>query len=292
MKRTLAIIEDLYAEHGDRVALAYSGGSDSTVLLDIVYRHTPHRPPLVWTDTGMEYPGTETWIRKQARRYKATLHIARPTRTPAEQWTAQGWPFLGKAAARVWNRTHKNFGYKLNVTACCRRLKILPGRQLIRDLGCTAQLTGQRGQQDDQVRGKKALDYGPIHYVKADKLTVANPLDGWTDTMTARYTAEARLPQHPARRRGAITIGCLYCGGGCQYTNSGIRVLRRTAPDLWHAYIVGQRAGEIILSIKLNAPLADTQAAIAQAGGLEKLAAERPWIFDFTRHEPIQGYTK
>jgi hypothetical protein len=100
------------------------------------------------------------------------------------------------------------------------------------------------------------------------------------------------LQQHPSRIEGAITIGCLYCGGGAQYTNSGFKILRRILPDKWREYIVGMKAGEIILSVKHNRPLNHIREAIEKMGGLDELANSHPWIFDYLTFPPLQGYTK
>jgi len=286
MKRTLALIHRAQ-ELAAQPVIAVSGGADSTVLLDIVYRLTPYRPPLIWTDTGMEYPETRAHVEKLAKRYRAVLHVAKPTRTPREQWQRQGWPMLGKMAAAVWNRRHADAGFRLNVSACCRTMKIVPARKLTRELGSTLQLTGQRGAADDRLRGIRAHHDGPIHFVKADKLLVANPLQGWTDAMIRRYTREARLAQHPAKVRGAITIGCVYCGGGAQYETGGYRILRHTWPEAWRRFMVDWAAGEIMIALKYDCPLATTKAAINKAGGLEALADKRPWIFDYARRTPI-----
>jgi len=56
VKTTLAIISRALAEHGPGY-VAFSGGTDSTVLVDVVYRMTPHRPPLLYVDAQNDYPG-------------------------------------------------------------------------------------------------------------------------------------------------------------------------------------------------------------------------------------------
>jgi len=278
--------------HHPTAVLAFSGGTDSTVLLDIVYRHTTYQPRLVWADSQMEYPETEAHVRAVAKQYGAELHIAKATRTPVEQWQRYGWPMLGKLAASLWTKAHPDRGFRCNVSACCRAMKILPARKLTKQLGSDCQLTGQRGGQDDRLRGMHAHLYGPIHYVKADKLHISNPLQGWTEAMVCRYQNQHDLPQHPAKARGAITIGCLYCGGGAQFTNSGFRVLRHTLPAAWRWYMVEAGAGAIVLALKYDQPLPVVAAAVERLGGLAHLADATPWLFDFLRFTPLQGYTR
>jgi 3'-phosphoadenosine 5'-phosphosulfate sulfotransferase (PAPS reductase)/FAD synthetase len=293
MKTTLAIIDAAMNDH-PRAGLAFSGGADSLVLLDIIYRLTPHRPLVVFADSGMEYPETLPFVKSVCQHYGAEHRVARPSRTPEEQWRRQGWPMLGKLAARIWMQKHRgrDFGFRLDVSSCCRNMKISPARRLTRKLGCTLQLTGQRGGQDDILRGLRAIKDGAFHYVEADRLTICNPLLGWTDMMIRRYSRRNNLPEHPARERGAVTIGCVCCGGGSQFTISAFRILRRTWLEAWRRYIVEDGMGEIILAVKHDRPLALVRQAIDLLGGLAAIASERPWAFDFTSRSPLPGYEK
>jgi 3'-phosphoadenosine 5'-phosphosulfate sulfotransferase (PAPS reductase)/FAD synthetase len=112
---------------------------------------------------------------------------------------------------------------------------------------------------------------------------------GWTDQDVAGYTRARGLEEHPWRAKGAETIGCVYCGGGGQFENSGYRLLRRTWPEAWERFVVGWRGGEIILAVKYDARLDEIQDAVKAAGGLRQLAGERPWVFDFLRRRPLKG---
>lgn len=290
MKTTLEIIETAAA--GQKPVLAFSGGSDSLVLLDILYQRTEHRPPLLFADSRMEYPETLPFVRKIAKKYGAELLVAQASRSPQEQWERHGWPMLGKMAARTWMKKNKGRGFRLDVSSCCRAMKIAPARKLMVAKGYTVQFTGQRGGEDDALRGLRALKDGAIYEVKADRIRIANPLIGWTDMMVRRYISQNRLPQHPAKKRGAVTIGCMYCGGGAQFTNSGFKVLRKTNPEEWRRLMVEWRAGEIVLAIKYDTTLETMRMAIERLGGLEALARERPWVFDFLYKTPLQGYDK
>lgn len=293
MKTALAIIDAAFTAN-PRGCLAFSGGSDSLVLMDMIYRRTSHRPPVVFADDQMSHPDTLPFIRQTCARYGAELHIARASRTPLEQWQKSGWPMLGKLAARLWMQRHRqrNMGFKLDVSSCCRTMKILPARKLVKSLGCTMQLTGQRGQSDDALRGLRAIKDGATAYNKGDKLYVVSPLTGWTDSMITRYLAQNAIPEHPARAAGAVTIGCMFCGGGAQFTNSGFPILRRQCPDLWRQFMVDWKAGEIVLSIKHDTPLDQTRQAIDRLGGLEAIADRMPHVFDYLRNPPMKGYDK
>lgn len=291
MKTAIKIINSVY-EKTDKVALAFSGGSDSLVLLDIIYRKTKHRPALVFANSLMEHAATIKFVKSTAGKYGAELNIAKPPRKPIEQFKKTGWPMLGKFAARRWMQNHDNMGFKIDVTACCRAMKIAPARKLIKQLGFTHHFTGQRGNQDDALRGMRSIKDETIKFIKQDKLYIINPLDGWTDTMIRRYTEQNRLEAHPLKEKGAVTIGCMFCGGGAQFTNSGFKILRKLNKRAWHKFMVEQRAGEIVLAIKYNVHIDEMRTAIKKLGGLEHLAKTKPFIFDYLLLTPIQGYNK
>lgn len=281
------------AEKG-RLVLAYSGGADSTVLLDLAATTalTGPRPLMVWCDTGMEYPGSRAFVEGQAGLYGLELRIARAPRGPEEQFREHGWPMLGKMAARIWNQTHQGAGFTLNVSECCRAMKIGPARRLTRNLGAVVQLTGQRGRTDDRLRGLREHLDGALTWQARDRMWIASPLTGWTDEDVRGYARACGLPEHPAKACGAATIGCVYCGGGSQFTNSGYRILRKAWPEAWRRFMVEWRGGEIILALKYGVRLDRIRGAIAELGGLGRLAEERPWVFDFTRRTPLKGYAK
>ena len=292
MKQARSIIEQAFGDH--KPALAFSGGDDSMVLLDLVHG-MGFRPPVIWADSQMEYPETLPFVQRTVARYGLQLHIAKAPITPPACWTRYGFPMLGKQSAREWMQTHRgeqSLGFKIDVSTCCRRMKIAPARLLTRSLDCDSQLTGQRGAQDDRLRALRAHKDGTSHYVKADKIHIINPLTGWTDSMVGRFIRQHNLERHPAKQRGMKTTGCMFCGGGCQFDNSGFRVLRHTDPQAWRQMIIEFGFGRLILAIKYDCHVDKIDAAVAELGGIDRLCQERPWLFDFTRETPLRGYTR
>jgi len=274
-----------------RLVVAFSGGGDSSVALQLTAGVRPDAE-VVWVDSQMEYPETEAFVRGFVDSLGMRLRVARAARTPTEQWRRHGWPMLGKRPARIWMQGHAGFGFRVDCSSCCRNMKIVPGRQMTKNAGASCQITGQRGDSDDALRGTRARKDGRIFFNKQDKIWIANPLDGWTDADIREYKRRAKIPEHPARARGADTIGCVYCGGGSQFFGSKYRVLRRTWPEAWRRFMVDWGGGLIILAIKHDQPINRIVPAVEKAGGLTALAETRPWIFDYTRKTPRKGYQK
>ena len=59
--KTEKIIE-WYHHYGGKVAVSFSGGKDSTVLLDLARRAFPDLPA-VFVDTGLEYPEIRAFVK-------------------------------------------------------------------------------------------------------------------------------------------------------------------------------------------------------------------------------------
>jgi len=291
MKRTRAIIEQAFRQY--RPALAYSGGGDSSVLLDIVHG-MGYRPPIIYADTQMEYGDNQSFVSKQAAHYGLALHIARADITPQECWKRYGYPMLGKQSARIWMQKHPadTYGFKVDCSTCCRKMKIAPARRLHHKIGCNATLTGLRGEADSTIRGLRAIKDGAICELKADNLTQINPLDGWTDLMIKRYTEQHALKVNPQKEAGHVTAGCMYCGGGAQFDNSALRALRFADPIAWRRMVTAYGFAPIIIAIKYQVPLADAKTALDHLGGVETVADTMPHVFDFLRLKPLKGYDR
>jgi 3'-phosphoadenosine 5'-phosphosulfate sulfotransferase (PAPS reductase)/FAD synthetase len=89
------------------VYISFSGGKDSTVLLDIVRRDYPD-VPAVFVDTGLEYPEIREFVKKFEN-----VTIVRPTMNFRKVIDTYGYPFFSKevsncvAGARKYLRSLK-----------------------------------------------------------------------------------------------------------------------------------------------------------------------------------------
>jgi 3'-phosphoadenosine 5'-phosphosulfate sulfotransferase (PAPS reductase)/FAD synthetase len=292
MCRAVDVINRVCADHPGRTGIAISGGTDSSIVTDIAYRYTEHRPPLFAGMYARKWPETREHNDATARRYGATIHHLPDVRPPdPADWQQHGWPYLGKMLDQAWNKAHRGrgMGFDLCTTGCCQRTLVEPKRAAMKAAGMTAQITGARGSQENKPRAMHAKNRGLIYYHAGHDITVANPLTGWTELMRRRYVQTHALPLHPRRYQGATSIGCVTCGGGSSRIGSCAQILRKLDPAWWRRHIVEHGAGRITLAIRFDVPLDVIDEAVARAGGLEHLAATRPWLFDFTTVPPYPG---
>jgi 3'-phosphoadenosine 5'-phosphosulfate sulfotransferase (PAPS reductase)/FAD synthetase len=98
------IIEWYEHWHGD-VCVSFSGGKDSTVLAHLVHEYYPD-VPLVFANTGLEYPEIQEFARKMGATF------VRPKMSFSEVISKYGYPIIGKenAEAIYYARRIRNAG--------------------------------------------------------------------------------------------------------------------------------------------------------------------------------------
>lgn len=287
MRQAVRILRETVAAH-PRYVVAYSGGTDSSVLLDLVARYAPAPPvAVVFVSTGLEPEETRQHVAETVAGYGFRLHAVSPARAYREQWDRSGFPMLGKASARDWQRQHPGAGFRVDCSACCKALKLEPGRKATRALGASLQLVGTRGSADSRSRGFRTLKDGTSYYTR-DGLMVAKPLDGWTDLRLRWYVDRFRLRLNPVTLRGG-EAGCLPCGGGGQFTSSSLRRMRLHHPEAWRRYVLEEELGYVLLAVRYGTTLSAARRAVALLGELD---AVPPHVFDFLRPTPLPGYEK
>ena len=89
-------IRDWYNHYDGDVYCSFSGGKDSTVLLDII-RNTVgvYDVPAVFVDTGLEYPEIKAFVKSVGN-----VTIIRPNMTFRQVIEKYGYPVISKEVAR------------------------------------------------------------------------------------------------------------------------------------------------------------------------------------------------
>ena len=90
-KRRIQEWIDYYGE--DKVYISFSGGKDSTVLLDLV-RQVNSNIPAVFIDTGLEYPETKEFVNSIDN-----VTILRPKMSFKQVIEKYGYPMVSKEQA-------------------------------------------------------------------------------------------------------------------------------------------------------------------------------------------------
>ena len=109
----------------DGVYVSFSGGKDSTVLLDIVRKDYPNIKA-VFVNTGLEYPSVRLFAES-----KENVTVLRPTMNFRDVIIKYGYPVISKEIAQtIWEVQHS---IKRGKTAPTYRMKKLNGEATDKD---------------------------------------------------------------------------------------------------------------------------------------------------------------
>lgn len=95
IKKTELRIKEWYEHWEGDVFISFSGGKDSTVLLDIA-RHIYPDIEAVFSDTGLEYPEIKEFVKTFPN-----VTIVRPKYSFKQILTKYGYPIISKEVANV-----------------------------------------------------------------------------------------------------------------------------------------------------------------------------------------------
>lgn len=111
-KAFLTTFHKLYLGGYEKVLCSVSGGSDSDILLDIMYRcDSKNIVDYVYFDTGLEYQATKNHIRYLEDKYNINIEVIRPKKPIPLSCRDYGQPFLSKHVSEMINRLQRH-GFK------------------------------------------------------------------------------------------------------------------------------------------------------------------------------------
>lgn len=210
---------DEYGEDG--VYISFSGGKDSTVLLDLVRQDYPDVKAM-FVDTGLEYPEIRDFVKTFDN-----VDIIRPKMNFKQVIEKYGYPFISKKISRTIYKAIKSNKdpnncymkmingdfydqqgrkslycispkYKFLLDApfligsgCCDVMKKAPANQYKKDTGKIARFTGELANESRQ-RLERWLEVGCNAFESKDP--ASKPLSFWTEQDILKYIKLKNLP--------------------------------------------------------------------------------------------------
>lgn len=270
VEMTKARIREWVHEFGeDGVYISFSGGKDSTVLLDIVRSVYPNIEA-VFVNTGLEYPEIQQFVKTFDN-----VTILRPKMRFDEVITKYGYPVISKEVCQKIEYAKKGSEWALDrveghnsrydiskykpimyadfdvSNKCCSVMKKSPAHQYGKETGKKA-ITGQTAE-ESQLRTQSWLKNGCNGFNMSTP--VSNPLSFWTEQDILKYIYENNLKiasvygevvytdglnyydsclndSMKLTTTGCKRTGCIFCGFGAHMEKSPNRfeMLKQTHP--------------------------------------------------------------
>ena len=197
---TIKKIYNIYVEYMDRVDVfyvAFSGGKDSVVALDLVQRALPHNKfKVLFGDTGMEFPDTYKIveeIEQHCKDAKIEFLRAKSDFDPKVTWREFGPP----AQTMRW---------------CCSVHKTAPQIILLREYTNNPHFRGMAftGIRGDESASRSEYE-GISHGEKVCGQYSCHPILEWNSAELFSYIYERQLLINDAYKKGNSRAGCLVC---------------------------------------------------------------------------------
>ena len=199
-QETIKKVFNTYIEFKNKVDVfyvAFSGGKDSVVTLDIVQRALPHNEfKVLFGDTGMEFPDTYDIVNKIELQCKE-----------------QNIEFIRAKSEFEPHFTWKEFGPPSNVTRwCCSVHKTAPQILTLRENLKNPNFTGMAfvGVRANESVSRRGYDYVSLGEKHKGQYS-CNPIIEWNTAELYLYIYSKELCLNKAYKKGNNRAGCLVC---------------------------------------------------------------------------------
>lgn len=247
---SLGTIEAFISQTGRTPFISFSGGKDSTVLLNLVRRYIDKDMKAVFCNTGNEYPEIVRFVRNTDN-----ITIIRPRYTIREVIEKYGFPLVSKEQAQGIRQAKTTRSEKLrNIRLhgsdrrkgwvsgkiadrwqflidepfmvsekCCECLKKRPLARYVKQSGEVPLIGTMAG--ESILRRQQYIRRGGCNSFSG-KSAACYPLSIWTDEDIWNYIRKFKVPYCELYDQGHTRTGCMVCGFGAQYETSPNRFER------------------------------------------------------------------
>lgn len=243
---SLGVIDQFISRLNGQVYVGFSGGKDSTVLLDLC-RVIKHDIKAVFCNTGNEYPDIVRFVRELKNTEGYNIDIIYPKLKPREVFEKYGYPLVSKEVSFIiWNiknnpntiQAKRGLGLMKGKTKyngivpnkwlwlkdeifninnkCCNKLKKEPfhiyekENNLYPILGVMAS--------ESSFRQTSYINQGGCNAFGENGGKIKSlPLSIWLEEDIWEYIKNRNLKISDIYNKGAKRTGCMFCGYGCQF---------------------------------------------------------------------------
>jgi phosphoadenosine phosphosulfate reductase len=211
-EESISFIRSVSERHPLPLSVSYSGGKDSLATLLVVMK-AQGKVPLLFADTGFEFPETCRNVDKVAERFGLEVVRADGNRQFREEFNRRGPPAV-------------------NSRWCCRVAKLEPvGEAIGERWGECLSFIGQR--RYESLRRKNSRRVWKNSHVP-NQLSAA-PIQNWTALHVWLYIFRERAPYNILYERGLDRVGCFMCPSS---DIAVLRLIQEQYSGLWEGWRV------------------------------------------------------
>ncbi|GAA5262300.1 phosphoadenosine phosphosulfate reductase [Methanocalculus sp. MC3] len=204
---SITFIRDLAEEEDLPVTVSYSGGKDSLVTLLLALKAIGP-VPLLFADTGLEFPETLENISAVSDRYSVPV-------------------LRGDGETGFWEGFSRHGPPAVNFRWCCKACKLNPVRRLIElEFGECISLIGQRKYESARRMKSRRVWRNP----NVPNQLSAAPIQHWNALHVWLYLFQEKAPYNTLYEAGLDRIGCYMCPSS---DIAHLRMIEGRYPELW-----------------------------------------------------------
>lgn len=198
VQRSIQFIRETYRDYSEKeyvFAVAFSGGKDSLVLLDLVQRSlSPDKFYVIFGDTGMELSATYNAVELAKKKWPNLRYYTAKSHIDA----TETWDEFGPPGRRLrW---------------CCSVHKSVPTLLLLRELSKKGDakavvFDGVRAEESDKRSGYLEITNGGKHLNQVN----CSPILNWNAAEIYLYILERDILFNKAYKYGFNRVGCTVC---------------------------------------------------------------------------------
>lgn len=267
---SVGAVEAFIARTGKPVYVSFSGGKDSTVVLDLVRRFVNPDIKGVFCNTGNEYPEIIRFVKSTPN-----VTIIRPKLTVREVLAKYGFPLISKEQAHALrdlktSKSEKLKSFRLYGTdrgkgyisgklsekwkyliptpyliseKCCDVLKKRPFKAYQRETGELPIIGTMAG--ESQLRKQQYVMRGGCNSFEGNHVA-SFPISIWTEADIWDYIHRFDVPYCEIYAKGAHRTGCMFCGFGAHLERpetSRFALLRNLHPKAYEVFMAYENNG-------------------------------------------------